>query len=89
MHVEDDLSAFGVRCLIPGSAKPASSKRGWWKSTSSTSKKNGYVPEKDYDGATWFVAPGEEDKEKDKDRVLRTQRRALDVFCDGHCLSCG
>jgi arginyl-tRNA synthetase len=66
--IADDLAAFGVR-FDSWFSEASLIRQGLVEKHIQSLKKKGYVQE--YDGATWFIAPGEEEKEKDKDRVLK------------------
>jgi arginyl-tRNA synthetase len=68
--IEKDLNDFGVR-FDSWFSEASVVQKGLVEKHVAALKQNGYVQE--YDGAVWFVAPGEEQEEKDrdKDRVLR------------------
>lgn len=66
--IEKDLVDFGVR-FDSWFSEASLLHKGLVEKHISELKKRGFVQE--YDGATWFVAPGEEDAEKDKNRVLK------------------
>jgi len=66
--IEKDLGDFGVR-FDSWFSEASLLQKGAVDKHIAELKRRGYVQE--YDGATWFVAPGEEDAEKDKNRVLK------------------
>jgi len=67
-NIEQDLSAFGVR-FDSWLSEASLVRKGLVEKYIELLKKKGYVQE--YDEAVWFIAPGEEEKEKDKNRVLK------------------
>jgi len=67
-EIEKDLADFGMH-FDSWFSEASVVQKGLVEKHLQILKERGYVQE--YDGAVWFVAPGEEDVEKDKDRVLR------------------
>jgi arginyl-tRNA synthetase len=67
-NIEQDLAAFGVR-FDSWFSEASVVQKGLVEKYIQLLKEKGYVQE--YDGAIWFIAPGEEEKEKDKNRVLK------------------
>jgi arginyl-tRNA synthetase len=67
-NIEQDLAAFGVR-FDSWFSEAGVVRKGLVEKHIALLKEKGYIQE--YDGAVWFIAPGEEDKEKDKNRVLK------------------
>ncbi len=67
-EIEKDLADFGIR-FDTWFSEASVVQKGLVEKHIQSLKDRGYIQE--YDGAVWFVAPGEEGAEKDKDRVLR------------------
>lgn len=68
--IAEDLAAFGVR-FDSWFSEASLVRKGRVEKHLESLRAKGYIQE--YDGAIWFIAPGEDDKEKDKDkdRVLK------------------
>jgi arginyl-tRNA synthetase len=66
--IEKDLADFGIH-FESWFSEASVVQKGLVDKHVKALKDRGYIQE--YDGAVWFVAPGEEGVEKDKDRVLR------------------
>jgi arginyl-tRNA synthetase len=67
-NIEQDLAAFGVH-FDSWFSEASVVRKGLVEKHIEQLRAKGYIQE--YDGAVWFVAPGEEDVEKDKNRVLK------------------
>jgi arginyl-tRNA synthetase len=67
-NIEQDLLAFGVR-FDSWFSEASVVRKGLVEKHIEQLRSKGFIQE--YDGAVWFVAPGEEEVEKDKNRVLK------------------